>query len=87
MVVDLRSKSAWKIDDLRRLVKKQDGFVPVICITESWLKTYMSDSQIKIPSYISYRSDRANRTCGVLTFMKAFQFAVRLHLTISIVKL
>ena len=24
----------------------------------------MSDSQIKIPSYISYRSDRANRTRG-----------------------
>jgi len=33
-------------------------------ITESWLKTHISDAQIRVANYTPYRADRQKRKCG-----------------------
>ena len=89
MSVDRRSKCAWKIDSLRQFIKEQSSFIPVICITESGLKGYMSNSQINIPSYVPYRSDRKTENRGDVlpTSMKPYLLEKNHLLTISTVKL
>ena len=65
MIPDVRSKSFWKIDYLRDYLNSYEGFIPILCISETWIKSYVSDAQISIPSYHQpYRSDRANRMRG-----------------------
>ena len=38
--------------------------LPFICLTETWLKSYIADAQVNIPGYIVSRSDRNNRIGG-----------------------
>ena len=64
MSVDAESKSFYKIQYLRDFLNSYDTYIPIICITETWLKTYSSGAQVKLPSYIPYRSDRESRTRG-----------------------
>ena len=64
MTPDAKSKSAYKIDYLRDYLKSYKGYIPIICITESWIKSYVSKAQISIPSYNVYRSDREERIRG-----------------------
>ena len=46
------------------MLHETGSFVPFICITETWLKSYITDSQVKIPNYNVYRADRAKRVRG-----------------------
>ena len=48
MIVDARAKSMWKIEYLRDFLQTNKGFVPIIAITETWLKSYVKDAQLKI---------------------------------------
>ena len=64
MSVDAKSKSSWKIEYLHNFVKSYDRYLPVISITQSWLKSYVSDVQVNFPGYNVYRSDRESRTRG-----------------------
>ena len=49
----------WKIPFLTDTLNESgSGFIPFISITESWLKSYVTDSQIAIDGYTSLRSDR-----------------------------
>ena len=41
-----------------------DTFVPYMCITETWLKSYVTDAQIDIVNYNVYRADRRFRKGG-----------------------
>ena len=64
MAVDAKSISSYKLEYLRDFLKSHKAFVPVIAITESWLKSYVSDAQINIPAYTAHRCDRHSRTRG-----------------------
>ena len=64
MSVDAKSKSAYKIEYLRQMVKSSKSYIPIIAITESWIKSYVSKAQLKIPNYNLHRSDRGYRECG-----------------------
>ena len=70
MAVDAKSKSSYKLEYLRDFLKSHKAFVPVIAITESWLKSYVSDAQINIPAYTAHRCDRHSwRRGGCLTYI------------------
>ena len=61
------SEARWKIHGLRSFVEeenKKKHCLPFIAITETWLKGYITDAQIKIPNYNVSRSDRGKRTGG-----------------------
>ena len=58
MSVDATSETRWKIEYLRNVLKSYDGFIPIISISETWLKSKVTRAQIDIPSYTPYRSDR-----------------------------
>ena len=59
------SKTKWKIPYISEtILNKKGSFVPFLAITESWLKEYMSDAQIKVENYNSFRADRNLRTQG-----------------------
>ena len=64
MSVEARSRSLWKVDYLRKHLKTYDGFIPIITITETWVKSYISKAQLNIPSYTLHRCDRESRTRG-----------------------
>ena len=38
--------------------------LPFLAVTETWLKSYITDAQLKIPNYTVYRSDRSSRIRG-----------------------
>ena len=62
-----RSVSRWKINALRDLVNQTNGgnsMIPIISLTETWLKPYMPKAQINIPNYNIFRADRRSRTRG-----------------------
>ena len=70
MKVDAKSKGMYKLDYLREYLKDYKGFIPIIAITETWLKSYVTKAQIQIPNYTHYRSDREHRKRGgVLTYV------------------
>ena len=54
----------WKMPYLNDFVHSHPCFIPIICITESWSKSYTSDAMLHIPSYQIFRSDRKKRTRG-----------------------
>ena len=59
------SSSRWKLPVLAEsLLNNPDYFVPFMCITESWLKTYLTDAQIKVENYTPFRADRDTRIEG-----------------------
>ena len=68
-----RSKTRWKLPYLRNeLLKYTSRKLPLqfIAITETWLKSYITDGQIDIEHYNVSRSDRSTRTGrgGVLLY-------------------
>ena len=70
MTVDASSKCAYKIGYLRNFLRSYKGNIPIITITESWLKGYVSDAQVNIPSYTVHRSDRSlRRRGGCITYI------------------
>ena len=53
------STARWKIPYIsEHLLNNKETFVPFLGITETWLKGYITDAQIKIENYSTYRSDR-----------------------------
>ena len=53
------SSQHWKLPFLvDKLEEQRSDFIPFIGITETWLKSYITDSQIAIENYSSLRSDR-----------------------------
>ena len=53
------SSQRWKLPFLvDKLEEQRSDFIPFIGITETWLKSYITDSQIAIENYSSLRSDR-----------------------------
>ena len=44
--------------------KRKNHSLPFIALTETWLKSYMSDAQLHIPGYTVSRSDRGSRVGG-----------------------
>ena len=57
--------SRWKLPYISNHVLNQtDIFKPFMAITESWLKGYISDAQIRVPNYTPLRADRERRKCG-----------------------
>ena len=59
------SASRWKLPCISdTLVNTPDTFVPFLCITETWLKDYITDAQISIDNYNVFRADRASRIEG-----------------------
>ena len=61
------SKSRWKVPEISALIqeeKSKNHSLPFIALTETWLKSYMSDAQLQIPGYSVSRSDRDARVGG-----------------------
>ena len=59
------SSQKWKLPYLNETyIESSSYFVPFISITESWLKSYITDSQITLPNYYSVRSDRSSVSKG-----------------------
>jgi hypothetical protein len=60
------STSKWKVPFIaENILSCENGSkIPFMAITESWLKGYITDAQIKIPHYNAYRSDRSKRQGG-----------------------
>ena len=63
-----RSHSSTNLTELFSLVEEIEtngsSFVPFIGISESWLKFFISDAQIKIDNYDIVISDRKTRKNG-----------------------
>ena len=61
-----RSQSKWKLPHFRKMVQKgtQSHAVPFIALTETWLKPYITDSQIELKHYNVHRCDRNTRIGG-----------------------
>ena len=62
-----RSAGRWKIDALKCYIDQKcqsNSWVPFMSINETWLKPYIKDAQISIPSYNIFRADRNVRTRG-----------------------
>ena len=60
----INSKSAWKIPYIIENHISDKHFTPIIALTETWLKPYISDAQIRIPQYQVIRADRKKRIRG-----------------------
>ena len=61
------SSVRWKIDELQSLIQEErvkNHSLPFLAVTETWLKSYISDAQLHIPGYVVSRSDRGKRTGG-----------------------
>ena len=58
------SSSRWKIPFIRETMVGGSCPPPFIAITESWLKSYITDAQVEISGYQVLRSDRPNRVGG-----------------------
>ena len=65
------SSQRWKLPFLVDTLEEScSDFIPFICITETWLKSYISDSQIAIDGYTALRSDREKiQRGGVLMYV------------------
>ena len=59
------SDCKWKRPFLSdNFLNRKDTFVPYMCITETWLKSYITDAQTGIANYNVHRSDRRFRKGG-----------------------
>ena len=60
-----RSVQRWKNDYIKGLIETNLNKKYIfIALTETWLKSFMSDSQISINDYNVYRADRKKRERG-----------------------
>ena len=53
------SLSRWKITHISDILHETGSFIPFMSITETWLKGYITDSQVEIPDFNVYRADRS----------------------------
>jgi len=53
-----------ELESYIRSEKSINHSIPFLALTETWLKSYMSDAQLHIPGYVVSRSDRAKRVGG-----------------------
>ena len=61
------SRARWKVSELQSIIheeKANNHVLPFLAITETWLKSYISDAQLHIPGYVVSRSDRDSRIGG-----------------------
>ena len=61
------SPCRWKIKELKSFIVQENTkrhLLPFVAITESWLKSCITDAQVHIPHYEVSRSDRNKRTGG-----------------------
>ena len=61
------STSRWKVPEISALIQKEKSknhSLSFIALTETWLKSYMSDAQLQIPGYSVSRSHRDARLGG-----------------------
>ena len=60
------SHSKWKIPYISETILGPDksSSIPILAITETWLKDYISDAQISIKDYSVIRADREKRKGG-----------------------
>ena len=69
----LRSKSFWKLQKLTEKIEsfnKKNTPVSFVALAESWLKSHISDAQLKIDNYNIFRSDRkVSKNGGVLLYI------------------
>lgn len=57
----------WKVSNIRSMIleeKSKNHSLPFIALTETWLKSYISDAQLHIPGYVVSRCDRDKRVGG-----------------------
>ena len=61
-----RSQSNWKLPHFRKIIQREvkSHEVPFIALTETWLKSYIHDSQIELEHYNVHRCDRSTRVGG-----------------------
>lgn len=61
----INSASSWKIPHLVEEYLTDTTFhIPIIAVTETWLKPHITNAQIAIPKYQALRSDRKQRDRG-----------------------
>ena len=58
------SSSRWKLPYIEQTITGGSCPPPFIAITESWLKSYITDAQVEIKNYQVFRSDRPDRVGG-----------------------
>ena len=58
-----------KIDDLILFCSNYSPHI--ICVVETWLSSEISDSEILIPNYMSFRLDRSRHGGGIAVFVKS----------------
>ena len=59
-----KSPCKWKIPYISENLLTTGSNIPILGITETWLKSYISDAQISIENYLPFRSDRSDRKGG-----------------------
>ena len=66
------SSCRWKIPKLQEDINLASSKwpIPIVALTETWLKPHITDAQVEIPNYTSFRSDRcARQGGGVMLYM------------------
>ena len=58
------SSVKWKLPYIQETLTECDNPPPFIAITETWLKSYITEAQISMNSYQVFRSDRPDRVGG-----------------------
>ena len=61
------SLARWKVPEIQSIIleeKEKNHSLPFIALTETWLKSYISDAQLQIPGYVASRCDRGSRVGG-----------------------
>ena len=63
----------WKVPFLsEQIIQPSPNSYPIIALTETWLKPFISNAQVKLPTYDVYRSDRIKRDRGgALLYIKS----------------
>ena len=73
------SNSRWKVHDLRGLIEEErhvNHELPFVALSETWLKSYISDAQISIPGYNVTRCDRVGRVGGGVLLYSRSELAI-----------
>ena len=59
------SKSRYKLPYfVEEHLQNDEVYIPYIALTETWLKSFITDAQIAIENYHTVRADRKNRERG-----------------------
>ena len=74
MTPSATSIQRWKLEYLSNLLFTSNLNYLVLAITETWLKPFMSDAQVKISNFNVFRADRKKRGRGGHCFMSMSQY-------------